>query len=64
MPLLIQALLISLIFDFGQYWMHRLMHNVYPLWLTHAPHHHVTQLNALLRSHLNASTSTHFCDSP
>ena len=23
------------------------MHNVYPLWLTHAPHHHITQLNAM-----------------
>lgn len=45
MPLLIQALMISLIFDFGQYWMHRGMHNWYPLWLTHAPHHYITQLN-------------------
>ena len=26
--------------------MHRLMHNS-PLWWTHAPHHHITQLNAL-----------------
>ncbi|MGC6766871.1 sterol desaturase family protein, partial [Escherichia coli] len=30
----------------GQYWMHRLMHNSAPFWLTHAPHHHITQLNA------------------
>jgi sterol desaturase/sphingolipid hydroxylase (fatty acid hydroxylase superfamily) len=45
MPLLMQALLISMIFDFGQYWMHRGMHNWYPLWLTHAPHHYITQLN-------------------
>lgn len=45
MPLLLQALLISLLFDFGQYWMHRGMHNWYPLWLTHAPHHYITQLN-------------------
>lgn len=45
MPLLVQALAISLIFDFGQYWMHRGMHNWYPLWLTHAPHHYITQLN-------------------
>jgi sterol desaturase/sphingolipid hydroxylase (fatty acid hydroxylase superfamily) len=35
------------LFEFGQYWMHRWMHNWYPLWLTHAPHHHITQLNAL-----------------
>ena len=45
MPLLLQAFLISFIFDFGQYWMHRGMHNWYPLWLTHAPHHFITQLN-------------------
>lgn len=45
LPLLVQALMISLIFDFGQYWMHRGMHNWYPLWLTHAPHHYITQLN-------------------
>jgi sterol desaturase/sphingolipid hydroxylase (fatty acid hydroxylase superfamily) len=31
--------------EFGQYWMHRLMHNSF-LWWTHAPHHHITQLNA------------------
>ena len=45
LPLLVQALMISMIFDFGQYWMHRGMHNWYPLWLTHAPHHYITQLN-------------------
>jgi sterol desaturase/sphingolipid hydroxylase (fatty acid hydroxylase superfamily) len=27
--------------------MHRAMHNWTPLWLTHAPHHHITQLNAM-----------------
>jgi sterol desaturase/sphingolipid hydroxylase (fatty acid hydroxylase superfamily) len=37
--------MISFIFDFGQYWMHRGMHNWYPLWLAHAPHHYITQLN-------------------
>lgn len=45
MPLLVQALLITLIFDFGQYWMHRGMHNWQPLWIFHAPHHYITQLN-------------------
>ncbi|MCW4462935.1 sterol desaturase family protein [Sphingomonas sp. BT-65] len=45
LPLLVQAFMISFIFDFGQYWMHRGMHNWYPLWLTHAPHHYITQLN-------------------
>jgi sterol desaturase/sphingolipid hydroxylase (fatty acid hydroxylase superfamily) len=45
LPLLVQALMISLIFDFGQYWMHRGMHNWYPLWLPHSVHHYITQLN-------------------
>lgn len=45
LPLLVQAVLISFMFDFGQYWMHRGMHNWHPLWLTHAPHHYITQLN-------------------
>lgn len=47
LPFVVQALLAFSIFEFGQYWMHRAMHNWYPLWLTHAPHHHITQLNAL-----------------
>ena len=45
MPLLVQAFVISFMFDFGQYWMHRGMHNWYPLWLTHSVHHYITQLN-------------------
>lgn len=45
MPLLLQAFLIAFIFDFGQYWMHRGMHNWYPLWLPHSVHHYITQFN-------------------
>lgn len=45
LPLLLQAFLIVFIFDFVQYWMHRGMHNWHPLWLTHAPHHFITQFN-------------------
>jgi hypothetical protein len=45
LPLLLQAFLISFISDFGQYWMHRGMHNWYPLWLPHSVHHYITQLN-------------------
>jgi sterol desaturase/sphingolipid hydroxylase (fatty acid hydroxylase superfamily) len=45
LPLLLQAFLISFTFDFGQYWMHRGMHNWYPLWLPHSVHHYITQLN-------------------
>jgi sterol desaturase/sphingolipid hydroxylase (fatty acid hydroxylase superfamily) len=46
-PFMVQVLVVMFTFEFGQYWMHRAMHNWYPLWLTHAPHHHITQLNAL-----------------
>ena len=45
LPLLVQAFLISFVFDFGQYWMHRGMHNWYPLWLPHSVHHYITQMN-------------------
>ena len=46
LPFLVQAMILLFLFEFGQYWMHRAMHNWTPLWLTHAPHHHITQLNA------------------
>ncbi|ABD25047.1 Sterol desaturase-like protein [Novosphingobium aromaticivorans DSM 12444] len=46
MPWLAQVALVIFLIEFGQYWMHRLMHNSTPFWLTHAPHHHITQLNA------------------
>lgn len=46
LPFLAQVALIVFLIEFGQYWMHRLMHNS-PLWWTHAPHHHITQLNAM-----------------
>ncbi|WP_084583341.1 sterol desaturase family protein [Sphingomonas azotifigens] len=45
-PFLAQVALVIFLIEFGQYWMHRLMHNSAPFWLTHAPHHHLTQLNA------------------
>jgi sterol desaturase/sphingolipid hydroxylase (fatty acid hydroxylase superfamily) len=45
-PFIVQVLVVMFTFEFGQYWMHRAMHNWHPLWLTHAPHHHITQLNA------------------
>jgi len=47
LPFLVQVALVIVVFELGQYWMHRLMHNWLPLWLTHAPHHHITQLNAM-----------------
>ena len=47
LPFLVQVALVIFLIEFGQYWMHRLMHNYTPFWLTHAPHHHITQLNAM-----------------
>ena len=47
MPFLLQVAFVVFLYEFGQYWMHRLMHDWYPAWLTHAPHHHITQLNAM-----------------
>ncbi len=46
LPFLLQVALALFLIEFGQYWLHRLMHNSF-LWWTHAPHHHITQLNAL-----------------
>ena len=47
MPFLLQVALVVFLVEFGQYWMHRLMHNNAFFWSTHAPHHHITQLNAM-----------------
>jgi sterol desaturase/sphingolipid hydroxylase (fatty acid hydroxylase superfamily) len=47
LPFLAQVALVIVLGEFGQYWMHRLMHDNGLLWSTHAPHHHVTQLNAM-----------------
>jgi sterol desaturase/sphingolipid hydroxylase (fatty acid hydroxylase superfamily) len=45
LPFPLQVFLVVFLIEFGQYWMHRAMHNSF-LWWTHAPHHHITQLNA------------------
>lgn len=47
LPFLVQAAMVIVLFELGQYWMHRLMHNNSWFWATHAPHHHITQLNAM-----------------
>jgi sterol desaturase/sphingolipid hydroxylase (fatty acid hydroxylase superfamily) len=47
LPFILQGALVIVLVEFGQYWMHKLMHNYTPFWLTHAPHHHITQLNAM-----------------
>jgi sterol desaturase/sphingolipid hydroxylase (fatty acid hydroxylase superfamily) len=46
LPFVAQVALVIVVVEFGQYWMHRAMHNTF-LWWTHAPHHHITQLNAM-----------------
>ena len=47
LPFLVQVLAVMTLWEIGQYWMHRLMHNNALFWSTHAPHHHITQLNAM-----------------
>ena len=47
LPFLVQVAAVMLLVEFGQYWLHRWMHNNVWLWSTHAPHHHITQLNAM-----------------
>lgn len=47
LPFVAQVAIALFVVEFGQYWMHRAMHNWRPLWLVHAPHHHITQLNAM-----------------
>jgi sterol desaturase/sphingolipid hydroxylase (fatty acid hydroxylase superfamily) len=47
LPFLVQVAMVMLLVEFGQYWLHRWMHNNAWLWSTHAPHHHITQLNAM-----------------
>jgi sterol desaturase/sphingolipid hydroxylase (fatty acid hydroxylase superfamily) len=47
MPFVAQVALVVFLIEFGQYWMHRLMHGNAFFWSTHAPHHHLTQLNAM-----------------
>jgi len=46
LPFVVQVALVVFVIEFFQYWMHRAMHNSF-LWWTHAPHHHITQLNAM-----------------
>ena len=46
LPFVVQVFLALILIELCQYWLHRLMHNSF-LWWTHAPHHHVTQLNAM-----------------
>ena len=47
LPFVGQVALVIFLVEFGQYWMHRLMHNHPLFWSVHAPHHHITQLNAM-----------------
>jgi sterol desaturase/sphingolipid hydroxylase (fatty acid hydroxylase superfamily) len=46
LPFVLQVVLVVFLIDFGQYWMHKAMHHTL-LWWTHAPHHHITQMNAM-----------------
>jgi sterol desaturase/sphingolipid hydroxylase (fatty acid hydroxylase superfamily) len=46
LPFVLQVALVIFLIDFGQYWMHKAMHYTW-LWHVHAPHHHITQMNAM-----------------
>ena len=46
LPFVLQVVLVMFLIDFGQYWMHKAMHHTW-LWWSHAPHHHITQMNAM-----------------
>ena len=46
LPFVLQVVLVVFLIDFGQYWMHKAMHHTF-LWWVHAPHHHITQMNAM-----------------
>lgn len=46
LPFVLQFALVLFLIEFGQYFMHVAMHYTF-LWLTHAPHHHITQMNAM-----------------
>lgn len=46
LPFVAQVGLAVMLIEFGQYRMHRAMHNWGPLRLTRTPHRHITQLNA------------------
>ena len=46
-PIVVQAIFVFLIADFGRYWEHRLMHQVPALWRFHALHHSAEKLTIL-----------------
>jgi sterol desaturase/sphingolipid hydroxylase (fatty acid hydroxylase superfamily) len=46
LPLPVKAGLCLVIFELGQYWLHRAQHRFALLWRVHGPHHHLRQLNA------------------
>ena len=45
-PFFLQVALVIVLTEFGQYWMHYAMHHTF-LWWSHAPHHHITQMNTM-----------------
>ena len=46
-PLLVQVLIVLLLADFLEYWLHRLSHRIPALWRVHAIHHMPTRLHML-----------------
>ncbi|HEV3258600.1 MAG TPA: sterol desaturase family protein [Gemmataceae bacterium] len=52
-PLWLQMLEVLLLGDLVNYWVHRLMHRVYPLWRFHAIHHSARQVDWLVASRVH-----------
>jgi lathosterol oxidase len=53
LPLLLQVLLIMLVTDLAQYWVHRAFHTIPLLWRFHRIHHSVTAMDWLAGSRLH-----------
>jgi sterol desaturase/sphingolipid hydroxylase (fatty acid hydroxylase superfamily) len=50
LPLVVQVLAVLVLYDFLDYWAHRLMHRVRRLWLIHAVHHSAIEVDWLTAS--------------
>lgn len=47
LPFPLQVALLIVLFEFVQYWFHRMLHNHPALWEIHVPHHYITQMNTM-----------------
>jgi sterol desaturase/sphingolipid hydroxylase (fatty acid hydroxylase superfamily) len=47
LPLVVQVAMLIFLYEFVQYWFHRMLHNHPVLWEVHVPHHYITQMNTM-----------------